>query len=217
VTTLSQRPFPTQVRNKRGLGGCLLQVIAIFAIGGVLFLAITAAFAPWGFFLGGKFHIFPYWQGWGTFHARTGDYPLFVSFHPAPGGKGTHGGSWVEGNGFLCTPRGERFYMHVGGKMRRPLRLSTDGEAINVWMYNWPPGRGGFIADHRPELNLEGHWQNPNLVLNDGGSIARSFGPDGSVYRGGDPNHPYSKDPIMITLTPGPQAEFEAACKAAKK
>ena len=180
-------------------------------------LAITAAFAPWGFYLGGKFHIVPYWQGWGVFHSKNGDYPLFVRFEPTPGGRGVHGGSWVDGVAFLCTPRGERFRMNLGGRMRSPLRVSTDGEAIDLWMFNWPIISAQFTGDHRPELDLRGQWQNPRLVLNDGGSITRSFQADGSVYRGHDVNHPYAKDPLPIILSEGSKSDFNAACDASRK
>ena len=55
--------------------GCLVQVLAALALGVVVVLAIYAVFAPWAFYMGGHFHMFPQWTGWGRLHSKTaGDY-----------------------------------------------------------------------------------------------------------------------------------------------
>jgi len=179
-------------------------------------LAVTAVYAPWGFYMGGKFHIIPYWQGWGTLHARSGDYILYVGFEPSPRGSRMFPASNLTGNGYLCTPRGERFRMNLGGSMRAHLNLSTDGEAISLYMNNWPVLTGQFMTNHRPSLKLRGHWQNPNLVMDDESSIFREFLPDGRVYQGHDPNHAYLGEVVPVTLKQGSYSEFEAACKMRK-
>jgi hypothetical protein len=51
--------------------GCLGSLVAFFVLGVVFVLALTAVFAPWGFYLGGNFHIVPYWQGWGRLRAKA--------------------------------------------------------------------------------------------------------------------------------------------------
>jgi hypothetical protein len=102
--------------------------------------------------------------------------------------------------------------MNLGGGMRAHLNLSTDGEAINLYMINWPLWYGQFISDHRPSVGFRGHWRNPNLVMDDHGSISNAFNADGSVYRGHDPNHPYSTQGIPITFVPGTYSDFKAAC-----
>jgi len=48
-------------RSRMGCLGCLPRALLGLALGCLLVLVITAVFAPWGFFLGGKFHIIPYW------------------------------------------------------------------------------------------------------------------------------------------------------------
>ena len=41
------------------------------------------ALYPWAFFMGGSFHILPYWTGWGRMHSKTaGDYFLYVEILP---------------------------------------------------------------------------------------------------------------------------------------
>jgi len=104
--------------------------------------------------------------------------------------------------------------MRLGGSMRAHLNLSTDGEAIHLYMDKWSGIYGAFIAEHRSSIQLRGHWQNPNPVMDDTGSIFRTFLSDGTVYRGHDPNHPYNGEIVPITLKQGSASEFEAACAA---
>ena len=211
---------PTR-KPRRGCLGCLFQSIlqsgVVLLLGAVLIVASTGLFYPWAFYLGGKFHIIPYWQGWGTLHAKSGDYVLLVRFGPTPHGSRLIPHSSLKGVAYLCTPRGERLYMHLGGGMRPHLNLSTDGEAIGLYMNNWSGLASHFSGDHRPRIQLRGHWQNPNLVMDDQGSIFRSFLPDGTVYRAQDPNHPYNGEVVPITLVNGPYSDFKAACAAAKR
>jgi hypothetical protein len=218
MNQLENAALPSGRRKKRGgCFGCLWQTLLVLLFGVVLLLAIDAVFAPWSFYLGGKFHIIPYWQGWGTLHAKSGDYPLFVRFEPSPRSSRMYPSSHVTGIGYLCTPRGERFRMSLGGDMRQHLNLSTDGEKMSLYLINWPAFTGQFLTDHRPSINLRGHWQNPNLVMDDTGSIFRGFLPDGRVYTGHDPNHPYTGEIVPITLKPGSYSEFEAACALERK
>ena len=120
----------------------------------------------------------------------------------------------LTGTAYLCTPRGEQFSMHLGGEMRPHLNLSTDGEAIHLYMNYWPLWTGQFVADHRPSLDFRGHWQNPNLVLDDHGSLANAFEADGTVYKGHDRNRPYATVGESFLLMEGPYADFRSACSA---
>ncbi len=209
-----------RAKPRRGCLGCLGQLLwqsaVVLVLGMILVLAMTGLFYPWAFYLGGKFHIIPYWQGWGKLHAKSGDYVLFVRFEPTPRGSRVIPHSNLRGIGYLCTPRGEQFRLHLGGSMRPHLNLSTDGEAINLYMDDWPALYGQFIADRRPSLEVRGHWKNPDLVMDDHGSIFRAFLPDGSVYHGHDPGRPYMGEVVPITLVKGSYSEFEAACAAAR-
>jgi len=227
---MSPRPNPVNVnpaspasgpRRRRGCLGCLAQLLwqaaIALALGVVLILAITAIFAPWSFYLGGQFHIIPYWQGWGKMHAKSGDYVVFVEFGPTSRGSHVIAHSNLKGIGYLCTPRGEELRMSLGGSMRPYLPVSTDGEPIDLYMNYWPALYGQFITDRRPGIELRGHWKNPNLVMDDTGSIFRAFLPDGSVYRGHDTNHPYNGEVVPVTLAKGSYSEFKAACADVKK
>ena len=216
-----QAHFSPAPKSRRGCLGCLVQTVwqsaVILLLGAVLILALTGLFYPWAFYLGGNFHIIPYWQGWGKLHAKSGDYLLLVRFGPTPRGSRIIPHSNLNGVAYLCTPRGERFYMHLGGSMRPHLNLSTDGETIGLYMNNWSGLQAQFSGDHRPSIQLSGHWQNPDLVMDDNGSIFRAFQPDGTVYRGHDPNHPYNGEIVPITLVNAPYSDFERACKAVRR
>ncbi len=211
--------LPQLAARKAGKGclGCLGQVSLALLLGVILITAITGVFYPWAFYLGGKFHIMPMWQGWGKEHTKSGDYLVWVRFEPTPRGSRMYLESNLTGTAYVCTPRGERLPMHLGGGMPKHLHLSTEGESIRLYMDYWPLWTGGFIADHRPSLQFRGHWQNPNIVMDDHGSIANAFQPDGTVYRGHDPNHPYSTQGLPITFVEGPRSEFDQACAAMRR
>ena len=206
---LQRRP-----RSRFGCLGCLVQCAVILALGGVLVVAIIAVFAPWGFYLGGKFHWLPQWQGVGTMHAKSGKYVIYLYFYPTSSGQRIVPESAVKGQGYLCSPRHEIFRMTLGGSMRRGLNLNTDGEKIGLYMHHRPVFAFTQGYDHRPRLELRGHWQNPNLVMDDHSSIQRNFESDGSVYRGGGKERPYMGEIVPVTLQPGSYSDFEAACKA---
>ncbi len=159
----------------------------------------------------------PMWQGWGKAHAKSGDYLVWVQFRPTPRGSRMYRESNLTGNAYVCTPRGERIPLRLGGGMPKHLNLSTDGEPIHLYMNYWPIGYGGFINDHRPSLEFRGHWKNPDLVMDDHGSFANAFEPDGTVYRGHSPSRPYSTEGVPITFVEGSLWEFERACAAVRR
>ena len=185
----------------------------LFAFGCVLVLAITAVFAPWGFYMGGTFHIIPYWQGWGTLPTRHGKYVVFVRFEPSPASNRVMPHPSLKGRGYLCSPREEIFTMNVGGGMRRGIGTNLDGEKINLYMDYWPIFFGNFVTSHRPAIELRGQWKNPNIVMDDHGSIFRAFNADFTVDQGHS-NKPYPGDITSVTLVPGSYSDFKTACKA---
>lgn len=196
--------------------GCFTRLLLFFVLASITWLAIVAVFAPWSFFMGGRFHIIPMWQGWGRLHSSTaGDYVLFVTFSPRPG---TRGIPHVSGNGILCTPRGERFNLNLGGDFEKHLGLDTNGKTAYLYMYNRSglARQFGFNPDHRPRLDLRGKWNNPDLVLDDHGTLSHDFEPDGSLYTGHSPNRPASREVMQVTLREGIRGDFDTACAAAK-
>jgi hypothetical protein len=192
--------------------GCLWQGGIVLALSCVLILAVTGLLFPWAFYLGGDFHILPYWHGWGTAHAKSGDYLLYVQIQPSTRGSGRGLSTNLGGTSYVCTPRGEKIYLKLGGSMPRHLNLSTDGEAISLYMHYWP-WNANFINDDSPRLELRGRWRNPNLVMDDHSSIARAFKLDGTVYHDKGANRPYLSEIVPVTIVPGSYSDFSAACE----
>lgn len=206
---------PDRPKSRLGCLGCLPRLLLTLILGLVLVGLITAVFAPWGYFLGGKFNLFAYWQGWGTLNTKTVKYEIFVRFYPRPSGSKIYPHPSVGGIGYLCSPGGQIFRMKLGGGMRRGIKTNTDGEKIDLYMDYWPAFFGSFATDHRPAIELRGQWRNPNILMDDHGSISRAFAPDGSVYQRGQAAHiPYPGDIVPVTLVPGSYSDFETACKA---
>jgi hypothetical protein len=74
-------------------------------------------------------------------------------------------------------------------------------------------GHGGFINDRRPYLEFQGNWRNPDIAMNDQGSIGRAFQSDGSVYRGHEGGRPY----MPITFVQGSRSELDRECAAIRR
>ncbi len=121
----------------------------------------------------------------------------------------------MSGTAQLCTPRGERFnYMHVIMSFdNKQNGLNSNNQPVTLHIYNYGVS-SQFNADHRPEFDLYGSWQNPNLVLEDHGSLARAFLSDGTAYLGPTANQPAAGKNISFTLVPGSAAQFKSACQA---
>ncbi len=197
--------------------GCLTRLVLISLLAGAVLLAIIAVFAPWGFYMGGRFHWFPSWSGWGRLHSNSagGDYAIYISISPRTGRR--YGRTHVGGTGILCTPRGERFNLIVGGDFEKNLGLDTNGKTASFYIYNRTPLSRIVGNDPRPSLELRGKWSNPDLVLDDHGSLARAFDHNATLYPSSK-KRPYAMGEISpVTLHEGVKSDFEAACAAVKK
>src|SRR5262249_9613307 len=170
-----------------------------------------AVAAPWAFYMGGRFHPIPMWQGVGRIHSNSGggDYALWVWFWPDSGRL--RGLVYVKGNALLCTPRGEKFNLTLGGTFDKPTGVDLNGQRAGFYMHNQSVVRRTLGKNLRPELELRGKWSNPDLLLDDYGSIARNFGPDGKLYES-VAGRPYMGEVSPVTLHEGGKSDFEAAC-----
>jgi hypothetical protein len=204
----------SNIRRSKSRLGCIPQLLLLIALGLFVSIVVTGIIGPWGFFFGGHFHILPDWHGWGVLHANSGRYVIYVRFQPRNSGSRIYPGSSVGGSAYLCTPRGERFYIKLGGGMRRGIGLNTDGENISLYMNNHSSILSNLNADYRPSIEFSDKWQNPNIVMDDHGSIGRAFNNDGTVYREHNQSRPYMAEVVPVTLAPGSYSDFEAACKA---
>jgi hypothetical protein len=178
---------------------------------------VPALFAPWSFFLGGRFHVFPVWQGIGHMQASSGDYVLSFWISPAPGGR-TFNLPYFTGWGYLCTPRGEQFKLRVTGGMHERTGIDSNGKEMHLSLQR-RPWYYAFVGtwDHRPRLDLRGRWQNPDLVMEDGGSLSQAFLPDGRLYLGPPRNQPVAREKLRIVLRETGWLGFTAGCRAEAK
>lgn len=195
---------------RRARHGCVVQVLGALLLGGVVLAGVMAIVAPWGFFIGGHFHIIPQWSGWGQMHSKiAGDYAVLVTFSPKTGrGLGlTH----VSGNAWLCTPRGEKFNLRLAGDFQNPHGTDLQGKTAHLYASNYST----FSGSTAPSLDFRGRWNNPDLVLDDGGSLNRAFDPGGALANN-QHMRPYKQEVTPLTLHEGGSADFKAACAALK-
>jgi hypothetical protein len=208
---LAPQQFP-RPRSKRRIG-CLGSLVVFCVVGPLIYLTIQAAFAPWAFYLGGNFHALPMWQGWGRLHAKSGDFPVWIYMYPSSGSR--LGYPNVTGTATVCTPHGERFQLKLYGIfLNKHIGLHADGQPISIHLHRRPASLGSNV-DGRPRLEFRGTWHDPNLVMDDQGSLASAFHPDGRAYLGAERNQPPLGEKLPITFSAGSRGDFDAACKAA--
>jgi hypothetical protein len=212
---MERPPIPAPMPKPRKSGpGCLVQVLGALALGVVVLYAIYAVFAPWAFYMGGRFHLYPDWTGWGRMHSNiAGDYVLFVSISPRTGGRGTYRAvPHISGQGFICTPQGERYSLRVGGDFGKNSGVDLQGRTAYIYAHQYSV----FSGSTNPSLEFRGKWNNPELLLDDQGSINRAFDPGGKLVT----NHhmrPYIQEVVPLTLHEGSRADFDTACAAIKR
>jgi len=172
-------------KRRRGCLGCLAHMVW-FLIGGLIvgcifYVGMAHVFYPWAFNFSGHTHWLPIWQGVAHAHTDKGDYTLTLYLEPTRGGR-TYNFPTVKGTGLLCTPRGDRFKLFIYGGMSEKADADSNGKTMWIRYYRHP-FFGGITGDYEqpPRLELRGSWQNPDLVMDDGGSLAAAFLADGSV------------------------------------
>ena len=200
---------PLKARRSRfGCFGCIGRLLGILAfglvVGSVLVIAIDWVFAPWAFYLGGHSHVVPVWSGSARTHTTSGDYTLYLWMSPTRGGR-TFNFPAFRGWAYLCTPRGERYSLRLTASMVEHPGTNTNGKEMRITLYRrpWYWSLAG-VWDRRPEVALRGRWQNPDLVMNDGGTLSVAFLPDGRLYDGPTRNQPRARETVPIVIHEAP-------------
>ncbi len=200
-------------RKSRSCLGCIGPFLGLLVLVPIGYLLIIAVFAPWMYYLGGNFHLMPYWQGVGKFQAPSGDFTLYMFLSEPQTSR--LGYPYISGNAQLCTPRGELFrsLSVTVSFSSKGFGLNSNNQPLTIHIHNYGLA-GSLNADYRPEFDLYGSWQSPNLVLEDHGSLASAFLSDGTAYSGPAAKQPSAGTNLSITLVPGSPAQFKAACQA---
>ncbi len=203
-----------QIPRRRGPRFGLVRLVLILVLTGAFMLLVIAVFAPWGYYLGGHFHPLPYWQGWGRVHVASagGDYILFARIEPSSTSSKMYLSTSLGGAASLCTPKGERYQLSLGGSMPKHLPVDTTGQPVSLYMSKVPLWSGSGSDARRPSINFYGNWGDRELPLDDHKSISSAFLPDGTLFQGSA--HPAGKEVAHVTLKEGSWGEFEAACRS---
>lgn len=205
---------PPKVAPKKSRLGCVASFWLIVGVACLAMLGFQALVAPWGFYLGGKFHWWPAWSGMGTAHAANGrDYLFFLTISPDTRHPGRYK-SALKGTAFVCTPKGEKIYLTASAYMDKHLDRNTLGEAIEIQMHRAQTFSNMISTDTRPSVQFSGVWGPDEIPVDDKNSLGRAFGPDGSVYAGHSPTRGPSFPPVKFTFRAATSREFEKACSS---
>lgn len=207
----SGHSFPGMPAPRKARHGCFVQLLAVLALCIGLALGLPAVLMPWAFYMGGQFHIIPQWTGWGRMHSNlAGDYILFVRISPTTASSHTRAVPHISGRGYLCTPAGNRYNLRLGGDFEKASGADLQGKKAHLYMSNHTVISGSTA----PSLEFRGKWNNPDLVLDDGGSLTRAFDPGGKLA---NPHmRPYVQEVAPLTLHQGSWSDFQAACSTMK-
>jgi len=190
--------------------GALARLLIFLALAGIFFLAIDAVFTPWAFFMGGHFHLNHKWTGWGRMHSNiVGDYVIYMSISPYFGrGRSL---TDITGRGALCTQRGDNYTLDVGGSFQEHPGIDLQGKTAVIYAHNYSQ----YGSQYDPSLEFRGKWNNPDLVLDDHGSLTQAF--DSGAVLAKHSNMRPVREVVPLTLHEGSRSDFDAACAAMQK
>lgn len=198
-------PAPRKGRN------LLLKLVALAVLAFGLPYALDAVFTPWAFFMGGHFHLNPKWAGWGRMHSNTsGDYAIYITISPGFGRGHSH--TDITGKGALCTQRGDNYRLSMAGSFEEGSGVDLQGRTATIYAHNYNPKHTGH---NDPSLEFRGKWNNPDLVLDDQGSINQAFDLDGGLAKEKRARSGI-QERVPLTLREGSRSDFDTACAALK-
>ena len=173
--------------RRKGIG-CLPSVFLLLVLGPLIVAAIDLIFAPWIYSVGGRTRLLPVWAGVGVAQTPVGPYTIHVWFSPTPSGSHILPSASIQGSAYVCTPSGKRYNLKVTGGASGRIWNDMDGHAFHLSAHHRPVF-SGVTGDYRPRLNFSGKWDGADLKMNDEGSIAQAFLPDGNLSPGASGSH----------------------------
>jgi len=205
------------LRRRSGCLGCLPGLAMLLVVVTVGLLVGDAIFFPWIHTVGGKVRLLPLWQGVADVDGPGGRYRLYVWFSPTSEKQHVLPATAVEGGGYVCTPRGQRYDLRISGGARGQVWRTMDGHEFHLFLEHRPLN-AQFVESslQRPRLTLRGRWDGPNLAMNDTGSFRNGFHGDGTLIPRAPYAHPETPAlPVALTETawwpnaacPGPGPE----------
>jgi hypothetical protein len=165
--------------RKRGIG-CLPGLLLLVLLGPLAVILIDLAFAPWIYVVGDRTRLLPVWAGMGVAQSPFGQYKIRVWFSPTSSGSHILPSASILGSAYVCTPTGKRYTLRVTGGASGRIWDSMAGHTFHLFAEHRPIFYS-INSDRRPRLNFSGQWVGDNLVMDDEGSIARAFLPDGNL------------------------------------
>lgn len=184
--------------RKRRRPGCLLQLVGLFLLIGLGWMGVVAVTHPWIYTVGGRVRPLPFWQGVGAMSGPGGAYRLYVSFEPTNSGSKVLPSATINGGGWLCAPGGRDYKVRVYGGSDRMVWRDMDGQRF--FLQTWAAKGYSAISGYRhnpPKLQFEGRWDGDGLTMNDKGTLAANFQPDGTLVA--KPGPPGASQPIRFT------------------
>lgn len=196
----AQGQSPAQSKAKVGCFGTIVVTIVV----GILCIFV---FSPWALHMGGRLTPAMRWHGYGKMHSSSAaDFGLYLDIYYSDPGRQRSAvqPSNLNGSAMLCSPKLPGHKYRLSGTVYSAW-LSTDGKRTVIHLYS--PKNGEKL-----DFSLEGAWNGQQLVMNDRGSLASGFNPDGSphgvgvgVYR--------PREKADVTLEYGSQDDFETICR----
>jgi hypothetical protein len=186
--------------RRRGIG-CLPGLLILALLGPMLVIAIDFIFAPWIFTVGNRTRLLPVWAGVGVAQTSSGPYRIYIWFSPSPSGSRILPSTSISGSGYVCTPTGKRYTLRVTGGASGQIWKNMDEHSFHLFAYH-RPFFSSLTGDRRPRLNFSGQWVGPNLQMNDEGTVAQAFLPDGGLNSESSVSHAKANaTPITFTET----------------
>jgi hypothetical protein len=208
----SENLATTPIHAPRQGGNLLLKLATLAVLAFGFPFAMDAVFAPWAFFMGGHFHLNPKWAGWGRMHSKTsGDYTIYITISPSFG-RG-HSLTDIAGKGALCTQHGDVYRLSLAGSFEKGSGVDLQGRTATIYPHSYNPKLTGH---NDPSLEFRGMWNNPDLVLDDQGSINRAFDPDGGLAKKSRARSD-NQERVSLTLHEGSRSDFDTACAALRR